>query len=135
MTNPDNPDIAALAAQIANQGSKGPPMSTRDALRLLARTSADPRVRELARQRLKHGAPVLWVGRRFTNADSDAVGPLYHDKVARRIHRRRAIRGASRIERALDAVRKRNADTRAMASNSHEARRAIEEDRRIARSR
>lgn len=124
----DTLDIMELARRVATQGSKGPPMSTRDALKHLAKHAADPVSRQLARQRLRDGAPVLWIGRRFTSADPDATGPLYGDKFARRILRRRGIRAASRIERALDAVRRRNADTRAMASNSHEARRAIAED-------
>jgi len=91
-----------------------------------------------AKQQLKRGVPRLAVGRRFESTDSTdstAIGPLYGDKIARRIHRKRALRQASGIEGALAEARRRNADTRAMASNSHEARRAIEEDRRLARAR
>lgn len=126
--------IAKLAADLATRGSKGPPMSAHDAYRQLARTDPDPRVRELAKQQLKRGVPRLNIGRRFEGADSTAIGPLYGDKIARRVHRLRARRQASWIEGALAEVRRRNADTRAMASNSHEARRAIDEDRQLARS-
>lgn len=128
-------DIMELAVRLANQGSKGPPMSTRDALKQLAKTAADPTTRDLAARRLREGPPVLWIGRRFADPDPKAVGPLYGDKPARRVLRRQAVRATSRIEIALDKARKRDADTRAMASNSHEARRVIAEDRRLARTR
>jgi hypothetical protein len=126
--------IEAQAKAIRNQGAKGPPMTARAAMQHLARNAADGTVRALARARIRQGEPVLSVGRRFERANPEAVGPRYGDKLARRIERRRAIRAASYIERVIDRVRKRNADTRAMASNSHEARRVIDEDRRLERA-
>jgi len=127
--------IAALGGEIAQRGTKRAPMTTQQALRQLAKSADSERTRELARKKLKQLEPVLNVGRRLARADPEAMGPRYFDKAARRMHRRRAIRAASYIERAIDAVRKRNNDTRAMASNSHEARRVIEEDRKLGRAR
>lgn len=73
------------------------------------------------------------IGRRFTSTDSTASR---REKAARRMLRRRAIRQASSIERAILKARRELLDVRDLSDNSHAARRnviALREERRGSR--
>lgn len=68
-----------------------------------------------------------WIGFRFRGDRVDKKLPA--DKPFRRLMRRTAMKQRSRIEVALHALRRRDMEAQRLASNSHEARRYIEQSR------
>lgn len=71
------------------------------------------------------------LGRKFVPED-DALreqylrGRVVRNKASRRVLRREALRGSSRIERAIDKARKLTVEHQRIATNSHEAKRYVE---------
>lgn len=69
----------------------------------------------------RHATPVLPEGTRVVK---------FYDKAARRIARAKATRGSSRIGKALRRCRDDDREVALLATNSHQRKRAIEQDRK-----